>query len=104
MENGNNVAVAISYRTMSLHILGQKCPVCNRKGLVIGEDDGAGFRPQGWILKRLPGRHVACPHCGSVIFALLPASLKALRTALRQERANESMTYHSRPKPKKSPE
>ena len=86
---------------MALHILGQRCPVCSKKGLVIGEDDGVGCRPQGWILKRLPGRYVACPHCGSVMVALLPSSVKALRAALRAERATESMTYHSRPKPKK---
>ena len=85
---------------MALHILGQKRPVCSKKGLVIGEDDGVGFRPQGWIVKRLAGRYVACPHCGAVMIALLPASVKALRTALRAERVTESVTYHARPKKK----
>ena len=89
---------------MALHILGQRCPVCRKKGLVIGEDDGVGFRPQGWIWKKLAGRYVACPNCGSVMVALTPSSVKSLRAALQAERATETMTYHSRPKPKKSQE
>jgi len=85
---------------MGLHLLGQRCPVCSKKGLVIGEDDGVGFRPQGWIVKKLAGRYVACPHCGSVMVALLPESVKALRKALQAERVTEELTYHARPKKK----
>jgi hypothetical protein len=88
---------------MGLHVLGRKCPVCHRKGLVIGADDGFAFRPQGWLMKRLNGRQVACPHCGAIMIALLPEDLKTLRKALRAERETEVVTYHSKPKRKKAP-
>ena len=88
---------------MGLHVLGRKCPVCGKKGLVIGADDGLTFRPQGWLVKRLSARHVSCPHCGAVMAALLPESVKTLQAALRAERQDETVTYHSRPKKKKAP-
>lgn len=86
---------------MGLHVLGRKCPVCSKKGLVIGADDGLSFRPQGWLVKTLSGRHVACPHCGAVMTALLPNAVKELQTVLRAERATEVVTYHAKPKRKK---
>ena len=88
---------------MGLHVLGQKCPICGKKGLVIGADDGLSFRPQGWLVQRLPGRHLACPHCGTVMAALLPEAVKTLRKELRTEHATESVTYHARAKRKKLP-
>lgn len=89
---------------MGLHILGRKCPICAKKGLVIGADDGLSFRPQGWLVKRLAGRHLACPHCGAVIAALHPDAVKKLREELRSERATETVTYHSKPRKKKKAE
>jgi len=86
---------------MSLHVLGQKCPICKKKGLVIGADDGLSFRPQGWLVKRLPGRHLACPYCGSVFAALLPESVQKLRDALRADRQTEAVVYHARHRKKK---
>ena len=85
-----------------MDVLGQKCPVCGKKGLVIGADDGLTFRPQGWLVKRLGGRQVACPHCGAITCALLPDSVKQLRDELRVERETETLTYHARP-PRKKP-
>ena len=87
---------------MSLHILGRKCPICGKKGLVIGADDGVSFRPQGWLVKRLSGRYVACPHCGAVTLALLPDAVNTLKTALRKERELETVVYHARPRKKKA--
>jgi endogenous inhibitor of DNA gyrase (YacG/DUF329 family) len=86
-----------------MHVLGQKCPVCGKRGLVIGADDGVSFRPQGWLVKRLEGRQVACPACGAITSALLPASVKTLRDTLRAERETEKLTYHARPPRKKPP-
>jgi|GEM_PF-6303765 len=86
---------------MALHVLGQKCPICKKRGLVIGADDGVYFRPQGWIVKRLSARELACPHCGAVMTALLPESVKSLRAELRAERETESVTYHARNRAKK---
>jgi DNA-directed RNA polymerase subunit RPC12/RpoP len=88
---------------MGLHVLGRRCPVCSKKGLVIGADDGLSFRPQGWLVKTLSGRHVACPHCGSITAALLPRDLKELQSILRHERSTEVVTYHARPKKKRPP-
>ena len=89
---------------MGLHVLGRRCPLCNRKGLVIGADDGLiQFRPEGWLVKTLAGRYLACPHCGAVMAALLPDAVKELQRVLRSERATEAVTYHSRPKKKRSP-
>lgn len=86
-----------------MHILGQKCHICGKKGLVIGADDGLTFRPEGWLIKRLDGRLLACPHCGAVMAALLPESLKKLKEVLRSERHTEKVTYHARAKRKKQP-
>jgi rRNA maturation protein Nop10 len=86
-----------------MHVLGQKCPICGKRGLVIGADDGLTFRPQGWLVKRLGGRQVACPNCGAITAALLPTSVKQLRDALQEERRTEKLTYHARPPRKKSP-
>ena len=88
---------------MGLHVLGRKCPICGKKGLVIGADDGLSFRPQGWLVKRLGARHVACPHCGAVTVALLPDAVKTLQSVLRTEREMETVTYHARPRKKKAP-
>jgi hypothetical protein len=85
-----------------MHIIGQKCPVCHKKGLVIGSDDGTTFKPQGWLLKRLGARQIACPHCGAMMSALLPESVKQLREALRDERETEKVTYHTRSRKKPS--
>jgi hypothetical protein len=85
-----------------MHVLGQKCPVCKKRGLVIGADDGMTFRPQGWLVKRLSGRQIACPHCGAVMAALLPEAVKKLQEALRNERATEILTYHAKNRRKKS--
>lgn len=86
-----------------MHVLGQKCHFCGKKGLVIGADDGLTFRPEGWLIKRLDGRLLACPHCGAVMAALLPESLKLLKDTLRKERHTEKVTYHARAKRKKLP-
>ncbi|HEY3322154.1 MAG TPA: hypothetical protein VGP72_16935 [Planctomycetota bacterium] len=86
---------------MGLHVLGRNCPICNKKGLVIGADDGYRFRPQGWLVKSLGGRQVACPHCGAVMAALLPEALQDLRAALRDDRAHETMTYHAKARSRK---
>lgn len=86
-----------------MHVLGQKCRFCGKKGLIIGADDGFAFRPQGWLIKQLEGRLLACPSCGAVMAALLPESLKKLRSVLRDERHTEKVTYHARAKRKKSP-
>jgi DNA-directed RNA polymerase subunit RPC12/RpoP len=86
-----------------MHIIGQRCPVCGKKGLVIGADDGLTFRPQGWLVSRLEGRQVACPHCGAVTMALVPQSVEKLRTALRKERVTETVTYHARPRKRRTP-
>jgi endogenous inhibitor of DNA gyrase (YacG/DUF329 family) len=86
---------------MGLHVLGRKCPICGKRGLVIGADEGLTFRPQGWLVKGLACRQVACPHCGAVMAALLPEAVKELQGALRVERQTESVTYHSRPRKKK---
>lgn len=86
---------------MGLHVLGQRCPVCKKRGLVIGADDGVSFRPQGWLVRRLAAREIACPHCGAVLVALLPDSVKRLNESLRAERETEAVTYHARPGRKK---
>jgi len=86
-----------------MHLIGQKCPVCGRKGLVIGADDGLAFRPQGWLVKSLSARMVACPHCGAITSALLPVSVKKLGESLRAERRTEKLTYHPRPSHRKPP-
>ena len=90
---------------MGLHVLGRKCPLCSKRGLVIGADDGlVQFRPEGWLVKSLPGRYVACPHCGAVMAALLPQAVKELQNVLRAERQTEAVTYHAKPKRKKPAE
>jgi hypothetical protein len=86
-----------------MHLLGQKCHQCGKKGLIIGADDGFNFRPEGWLIKRLEGRLLACPHCGAVVAALLPESLKKLAEVLRTERHTEKVTYHARAKRRKRP-
>ena len=86
-----------------MHVLGQKCPICGKKGLVIGADVGLSFRPQGWLVKRLSARQVACPHCGVIVAALLPDAVRKLKEALQSERATEAVTYHSRPRPRTRP-
>jgi len=88
---------------MALHLLGQKCPSCHKKGLIIGADDGTSFRPQGWLVKRLAARQIACPHCGTVMTALLPESVATLKESLRGERALETVTYHAKGRAKKKP-
>ena len=85
-----------------MHVLGQKCPVCGKRGLVIGADDGLTFRPQGWLVKRLSARQVACPHCGAITHALLPDAVRRLQEVLRSERQTEKLTYHPRPARKKA--
>jgi len=80
-----------------MHVIGQKCPVCRRRGLVIGADDGLAFRPQGWLVKSLGARMVACPHCGAITSALLPDGVKKLGESLRAERRTEKLVYHARP-------
>jgi hypothetical protein len=86
-----------------MHLIGQKCPVCRRKGLVIGADDGLSFRPQGWLVKSLGARMVACPHCGAITCALLPEGVKKLGESLRAERRTEKLIYHRRPAHKHPP-
>ncbi|HYG76945.1 MAG TPA: hypothetical protein VEK08_18210 [Planctomycetota bacterium] len=87
---------------MSLHVLGRKCPICGKKGLVIGADDGYSFRPQGWLVKRLGARQIACPHCGALMAALLPESVAKLKEELRASRAEETVTYHAKRSRKKA--
>ena len=76
--------------------------MCGERGLVIGADDGLTFRPQGWLVRRLGARQIACPHCGAITSALVPEAVKRLRDALRKERETERLTYHARP-PRKKP-
>ena len=70
---------------------------------MIGADDGLAFRPQGWLVKSLSARMVACPHCGAITSALLPVSVKKLGESLRAERRTEKLTYHPRPSHRKPP-
>jgi hypothetical protein len=86
-----------------MHVIGQKCPTCGKKGLVIGADDGLAFRPQGWLVKSLGARMVACPRCGVVTSALTPAAVRKLAEALRAERSTEKLIYHRRP-PRRKPQ
>ncbi|MGD0089045.1 MAG: hypothetical protein ABSE73_03925 [Planctomycetota bacterium] len=86
-----------------MHVIGQKCPSCGKKGLVIGADDGLTFRPQGWLVQSLGARMVACPHCGVVTNALMPEAVKELGAILRAERRTEKLVYHPRPPRRKRP-
>lgn len=82
---------------MGLHVIGRKCATCGHKGLIVGADENLNFRPQGWLLRRLAARQLACPNCGVVTRALVPEALKKLQTSLHDERLTERVTYHSRP-------
>ncbi len=83
---------------MGLHVIGRKCLVCGHKGLIVGADESRTFRPQGWLVQRLPARQLACPNCGVLTLALVPDGLKKLKYNLLEERKTERVTYHARPR------
>ncbi len=90
---------------MALHVTGDRCPNCRKKGLVVGSfnfftEEPLTFRPKGWLLDRLDVEREVCPHCGFVVFALTPKALKRLKDALRTERQKETVTYHAKTKRK----
>jgi hypothetical protein len=100
---------------MALHVIGERCPACRRKGLVLGafnpltgsavspfSADPLAFRPMGWRLERLSCMRAACSHCGYVIVALTPEALQRLREALKKERLDETFVYHPKRRRKKT--
>jgi len=92
---------------MGMHLSGDRCPACRKKGLVLGgfnflTEEPLVFRPMGWLIDRLEVHRGACSHCGFVILALTPPALKRLKEALKEERKKETVTYYPRSKrPKK---
>lgn len=94
---------------MGLHITGDRCPACRKKGLVVGgfnplTEEPPVFRPKGWIIDRLELNRAACPNCGLVLHVLAPRALKKLKESLRKDRQNESATYYPKSKRKKKKE
>jgi hypothetical protein len=100
---------------MALHVIGERCPACRRKGLVLGafnsltggavspfSADPLAFRPMGWRIERLSCMRAACSHCGYVIVALTPEALKRIREVLKQERLEETFVYHPKRSRKKA--
>jgi len=92
---------------MALHVIGEKCPACRKKGLVLGAfspwtgggtspfaADPLAFRPMGWKIERLSCLRAACSYCGYVVIALTPEALSRLKDVLKEERLNETFVYH----------
>lgn len=94
---------------MALHVIGERCPSCRKKGLVLGafsplsgsgvspfSTDPLAFRPMGWRIERLSCMRAACSYCGYVVVALTPDALRRLKEALKQERLQETFVYHAK--------
>jgi hypothetical protein len=62
------------------------------------------FQPKGWRLDRLQCFTAVCPKCGVLVSALSSTDLRRLQNALKEERMNESMTYHAKRSNKKKNE
>jgi hypothetical protein len=92
---------------LALHVTGDRCPNCRKKGLVVGgfsilTEEQPVFRPKGWLIDRLEVEREVCPSCGFIVFALSPRSLKRLQRVLREDREKETVTYHARTRKKPS--
>ncbi|GMV83774.1 MAG: hypothetical protein AMXMBFR7_49580 [Planctomycetota bacterium] len=88
---------------MPLHVCGDVCPVCKKRGLVVGgfnplDEERLYFRPKGWLIDKLEVERACCPSCGFITFAIAPPSLKRLRKVLQEERKNETVTYYAKTK------
>jgi len=93
---------------MGMHVTGDRCPACKKKGMVLGgfnplTEEPLMFRPKGWLIDRLDVHRAVCPHCGVILFALTPPALKRLRQNLRDERRKETVTYYPRSKRTRKP-
>ena len=91
---------------MGMHISGDRCPACGKRGLVLGglnvfTEEPLIFRPKGWLIDRLDVQRAACSHCGYIVLALVPFSLRKLKAALKEERHKETVTYYPKSKRKK---
>ena len=88
---------------MAMHVTGDKCPSCKKKGLVVGginplTEEPLIFRPKGWLVDRLEVKRAVCPNCGYIVMALSAQSLERLNKILMDERHKETVTYHSKSK------
>ncbi|MCZ7647807.1 MAG: hypothetical protein M5U26_21545 [Planctomycetota bacterium] len=91
---------------MPLHVVGDLCPACKKRGLVVGgfnplDQEALFFRPMGWLIDRLEVQQACCPQCGFIVFAIAPKSLERLRKVLRKERESETVTYHAKTRRRK---